>query len=101
MEPSEFKTWLTSYTDAEKCLEAFYNQKQFFRINTIKMRVDRFLRTTKIKCRQTQYYDAAFELLEENSYRIEPFLFGEHVLAKVFAPFDDLLFAKTTRSGFE
>lgn len=64
MERQEFLDWLTSYTDAEKCLECFDNQKQFFRINTIKMNNEKFKETSKIKRKQSPYYDLAYELDE-------------------------------------
>ncbi|MFH2105818.1 MAG: RsmB/NOP family class I SAM-dependent RNA methyltransferase [Candidatus Micrarchaeota archaeon] len=69
MEPQEFKDWLSTYTNADQCLEAFRNQKEFFRVNTIKMDVDRFQLTTKIKCKKSPYCAAGFEL-EETNYAI-------------------------------
>ena len=70
MEPKEYKGWLASYTDVDKCLEAFYNQKQFFRVNTIKISVDNFVETTKTKCEKSKYCDTAFELKEDKNYAI-------------------------------
>lgn len=70
MESEEFKNWLSAYTDCEKCLNAFHNQKQFFRVNTLKMNVEKFIETTKLKCEKTGYCDAAFELNENKNYAI-------------------------------
>ncbi|MBS3068069.1 RsmB/NOP family class I SAM-dependent RNA methyltransferase [Candidatus Micrarchaeota archaeon] len=70
MELNEFKEWLASYTDADRCLEAFYNQKEFFRVNTIKTPVEKFLEITKLKCDQSKYCTEAFELKEEENYAI-------------------------------
>lgn len=70
MELSEFKTWLSSYTDAEKCLGAFYGQKQFFRLNTIKIRRDKFTEMTMIRCKQSEYCENVFELMEAENYQI-------------------------------
>ena len=70
MEKEEFKNWLSTYTDYEAAMAAFKNQKQFFRVNTIKMAVEEFLTTTKLNCKKTKYYDAAFELNERKGYAI-------------------------------
>ncbi len=70
MELTEFKNWLSLYTDAEECLSAFYNQKQFFRVNTLKISIAKFSEIRKINCEQTKYYDAAFELKEAKNYQI-------------------------------
>ena len=70
MQEKEFFDWLSTYTDAEKCLSSFYNQKQFFRVNTIKMSTEKFQETTNLKCEKTKYYEAAFELKEEASYQL-------------------------------
>ena len=70
MDLIEYKDWLASYTDAEKCLESFYNQKQFFRVNTLKISIEKFLETTKLQCKKSAYYEAAFELDEAGSYQI-------------------------------
>ncbi len=69
MDEGEFRSWLSSYTDADKCIAAFYNQKQFFRVNTIKISVEKFREMPKLLFKQTAYYDAAFEL-EERGYAI-------------------------------
>ncbi len=63
MEEKQFRDWLNSYTDCDKCLEAFNNQKDFFRINTIKTSLQDF--KTMIDCKATAYYDAGFELKED------------------------------------
>ncbi len=70
MELSAYKNWLSSYTDSDKCLEVFYNQKQFFRVNTIKISVEKFIEDTKIKCNRSKYCDTAFELEEDRNYAI-------------------------------
>ncbi len=63
MEENAYRDWLSSYTDANSALDAFENQKQFFRLNTLKVSEDAF--ETSIKCKKTRYYDAAFELEED------------------------------------
>jgi NOL1/NOP2/sun family putative RNA methylase len=64
MEEMNYRDWLSSYTDYDKCTAAFHNQKQFFRANTIKTNVEEFVGRTKLKIARTSYYDAAFELGE-------------------------------------
>jgi NOL1/NOP2/sun family putative RNA methylase len=59
----DFPDWLSTYTDAGKCLEAFQNQKTFFRVNTLKMPLEAF--DTKLDCEKSPYYDAAYELKED------------------------------------
>ncbi|MBU0532180.1 RsmB/NOP family class I SAM-dependent RNA methyltransferase [Candidatus Micrarchaeota archaeon] len=65
MEEREYKDWLSQYTDAEECLNAFQNQKQFFRVNTIKTSLEKFYKTSKLQSKVTTYYGAAFELEED------------------------------------
>jgi 16S rRNA (cytosine1407-C5)-methyltransferase len=65
MDAKGFGDWLSQYTDAGACMEAFRSQKQFFRVNTLKTSVAAFQAATKLKCSQTPYYDAAFQLDEE------------------------------------
>ncbi|VVC02523.1 tRNA (cytosine(49)-C(5))-methyltransferase [Candidatus Bilamarchaeum dharawalense] len=65
MEDKDFKDWLSSYTDYDKCCSAFQNQKEFFRVNTIKNSVEQFQGNTKLKVKQSEYYNAAFELEEK------------------------------------
>ncbi len=60
MEENQFRDWLGQYTDSEACLEAFANQSDFFRINTLKASPDTF--KTDIPCKRTDYYSAAYEL---------------------------------------
>lgn len=64
MDEKSFREWLSGYTDCDRCLEAFRKQKQFFRVNTLKLSVEKFLETTKLKCGRTGHYGAAFELQE-------------------------------------
>ena len=66
MQDDEFKEWLSTYTDSEKCLEAFQNRKQFFRLNTIKITDPGFGLKTKIPCKKTNYYDLAYEVTEKD-----------------------------------
>ncbi len=70
MEEKEFHDWLSSYTDCDKCISAFHNQKDFFRVNTIKTSVEKFEEESKIKRAKTKYYDAAYELQERNGFQI-------------------------------
>lgn len=70
MEENLFREWLSSYTDADCCLDAFNNQKSFFRVNTIKLPVSKFTEMTKLNCSPTKYYDAAFELKEPTNFEI-------------------------------
>lgn len=58
-----FSEWLSSYTDADRCMDAFLHQKQFFRVNTIKMPLKSF--STELQCEKSPYYDAAFELNQD------------------------------------
>ena len=68
MEKQQFLDWLNSYTDAEKCLNCFENQKDFFRVNTIKITKEHFKEISKLKCKQSPYYDLAFEQEENTKY---------------------------------
>ncbi|MBI5228063.1 RsmB/NOP family class I SAM-dependent RNA methyltransferase [Candidatus Micrarchaeota archaeon] len=70
MDEKEYKDWLSSYTDYDKCLNSFYNQKQFFRLNTLKINSGEFYGTSKIKYKKSPYYDLAFELEEDSSFAI-------------------------------
>lgn len=70
MEESAFREWLSSYTDADRCLAAFHDQKQFFRVNTLKIPVSEFIQKTKLNCARSMYYEAAFELQERQPFQI-------------------------------
>jgi tRNA (cytosine49-C5)-methyltransferase len=70
MEEKAFFDWLSSYTDAGRCLEAFRSQKQFFRVNTIKISAVEFTAKTRLKCARTPYHETAFELQERDSFQI-------------------------------
>jgi tRNA (cytosine49-C5)-methyltransferase len=51
-------------------MSAFSSRKQFFRVNTLKITQQKFSSLTKLKCTRTSYYDAAFELTEQEGYEI-------------------------------
>src|SRR4030095_6116734 len=70
MDEASFRDWLSSYTDADKCMAAFRDQKDFFRVNTIKCSVGDFQAKSGIKRSQIPFYDAAFELQERKSFQI-------------------------------
>lgn len=70
MDDKPFREWLSGYTDCDKCMEAFRNRKQFFRVNALKLSVEKFLEMTKLKCGRTKHYGAAFELQEAAGYEI-------------------------------
>ena len=70
MEEKAFREYLASYTDADRCIAAFNVQKDFFRVNTIKIGVAEFEKTTKLRCARSPYYDAAFELNEKKTFQI-------------------------------
>jgi NOL1/NOP2/sun family putative RNA methylase len=70
MEENAFRDWLSCYTDADRCLAAFRDQKRFFRVNTIKIPVADFIGKTKVRCAKSPYYEAAFELLERPSFQM-------------------------------
>jgi 16S rRNA (cytosine1407-C5)-methyltransferase len=70
MEERAFCDWLSTYTDSDSCQAAFRSQKQFFRVNTIKISPEEFTKKTRLKCAPTPYYDAAFELQERDSFQI-------------------------------
>lgn len=61
MEDREYQNWLSSYTDYDRCNQAFHNQKEFFRVNALKINNEQFLAKTKLACSQSRYYSAAFE----------------------------------------
>jgi len=62
MEEKAFRDYLSQYTDADKCLACFREQKTFFRVNTIKISVRDFLDRTALECDAVPHYDAAFAL---------------------------------------
>ena len=70
MEEKAFCDWLSSYTDCEACLGAFRSQKQFFRVNTIKISAVEFAGKSALKCAPVPYYGDAFELQERPSFQI-------------------------------
>lgn len=70
MDEKAFRDWLSQYTDAEACLCAFREQKQFFRINTIKTDSESFRKTTGLKARPTGFCPDSYELLEKPSFQI-------------------------------
>jgi NOL1/NOP2/sun family putative RNA methylase len=70
MEEKAFRDWLSTYTDADRCIAAFHSQKRFFRVNTIKISPEKFAVKTNLKCTCSPYYDCAFELQEKESFQI-------------------------------
>ncbi len=70
MDDSEYRDWLSVYTDAGECLRCFASQKTFFRVNEIKISVGDFIARTGLKCGQSPHYPAAFELAERPSFQI-------------------------------
>ncbi len=62
-----FTEWLSSYTDCEKCMDAFRNQSQFFRVNALKIPLLKFSTTSRLK-RTRSYLDYAFRY--DDSYSI-------------------------------
>lgn len=70
MDDAAFREWLSSYTDCDRCLEAFQNRRQFFRVNTLKLSPEKFIEMTKLGCERTAQYDLAFELKEADGYEI-------------------------------
>jgi NOL1/NOP2/sun family putative RNA methylase len=70
MEEKAFRDWLSAYTDADRCLASFRSQKQFFRINTLKIPVDAFTKRSKLKSTKLPYTDNAFRLDERSSFQI-------------------------------
>lgn len=65
MEEKAYLDWLSAHTDADRCMEAFRSQKQFFRVNTLKMALAAFGNASRLKCAKTPYYDAAFALEDD------------------------------------
>ncbi len=70
MDEKAFHDWLSTYTDADKCIAAFHSQKRFFRVNTIKITSVRFAAMTNLACKCSPYYDCAFELQEKEGFQI-------------------------------
>jgi len=70
MDDAAFREWLSGYTDCDKCLDAFRNRRQFFRVNTLKLSPEKFLGMTKLEYERTAQYDLAFELKEADGYEI-------------------------------
>lgn len=61
----DFNSWLSQYTDADQCMDAFSRQKRFFRINTIKTTVEKFISSSRLKFRASDHCKVAFEYLDE------------------------------------
>jgi NOL1/NOP2/sun family putative RNA methylase len=70
MEQALFKDWLSAYCDYDKCTAAFNERKQYFRLNTLKMGLDTFSKTTSLKHAVSPHYGLAFELMEDKGYEI-------------------------------
>ncbi|MFH0737470.1 MAG: hypothetical protein V1827_02140 [Candidatus Micrarchaeota archaeon] len=56
MEEPAFREWLSGYTDADRCLAVFRSQKQFFRVNTLKMSVEAFMKRTKLRFTKLPFF---------------------------------------------
>ncbi len=69
MEKKAFLEWLSSYTQADQCLEAFYSQNDFFRVNTLKISPKKFREISKITVKPLSY-DAAFQIDENKRFEI-------------------------------
>jgi NOL1/NOP2/sun family putative RNA methylase len=65
MEEKEYRDWLSQYTDCDACLEAFNDQRKFFRVNTLKTSIDTFLEESKLPCTRSPHYEVAFQLDED------------------------------------
>lgn len=97
MEDKEYQNWLSSYTDYDRCNQAFHNQKEFFRVNTIKTTLDQFLSKTKLTCSQSKYYPAAFEYNKIQIGKTWEYFFGmiypqslsSILVSLVLNPFED------------
>ena len=63
MNEKDFFDYLSSFTNAEQCLSSFSNQKQFFRLNTLKVSLENFKEFSKLSYLPTKY-EFAFELSE-------------------------------------
>ncbi|MBI5223137.1 RsmB/NOP family class I SAM-dependent RNA methyltransferase [Candidatus Micrarchaeota archaeon] len=70
MEEKLFLDWLSQYTDASVCLDAFRSQKTFFRVNTIKRSVESFALKSKIKFEKIPFSSAGFKLTEPSNFEI-------------------------------
>ncbi|MEM4367277.1 MAG: RsmB/NOP family class I SAM-dependent RNA methyltransferase [Candidatus Anstonellales archaeon] len=75
MEEKEFREWLSSYTDADKCMEAFKNRKKFFRVNTIKIGLEEFEKVSMLERKATKV-KGAFEYLGEGIGRTFDYFLG-------------------------
>ncbi|MEW6748875.1 MAG: RsmB/NOP family class I SAM-dependent RNA methyltransferase [Candidatus Micrarchaeota archaeon] len=64
MEERAYLEWLSSYTDAETAMAAFRIQKQFFRVNTIKISPEEFSSRSGLKKAMVPYCGHAFEFQE-------------------------------------
>ena len=65
MDEKDYREWLSGYTEFDSCVHAFANQRQFFRVNTLKTEQEKFEEKTKIKCKKSKYYSLAYEVEEE------------------------------------
>ncbi|MDD5023285.1 MAG: tRNA methyltransferase, partial [Candidatus ainarchaeum sp.] len=61
MNKDEFVEYLNGYTDGEKAYENLINQKKYFRINTLKIKIEEFKKISKLKCVQSKYLEEGFE----------------------------------------
>ena len=65
MNKKEFIEYLNSFTDGELAYEKLINQKKYFRVNTIKSSVELFKKYSKLKVKQSEHWENAFEFLGE------------------------------------
>ncbi|MFA5049513.1 MAG: RsmB/NOP family class I SAM-dependent RNA methyltransferase [Candidatus Micrarchaeia archaeon] len=61
MKKDEFIDYLNSYTDGELAFEKLINQREFFRINTLKTTPKGFLKFSKLQTAKTNVWENAFE----------------------------------------
>lgn len=64
MEEGEYRDWLSTYTDPARAMEAFRDQKRYFRVNTLKISLQRFRKLSRLDAAACPYYDHAFEFRE-------------------------------------
>lgn len=63
MNKEEFIEYLNSFTEGELAYDKLINQKNYFRLNSIKTNIELFKKYSKLKVKQSEYWENAFEFL--------------------------------------
>lgn len=60
MDQKEFVEYLDSFTNGELAFEKLINQKKYFRVNSLKINPKKFKQISKLRCKQSGYWENGF-----------------------------------------